>query len=265
MKRVLALDEAREVLAEYPAWDTRPPRMPDPRPKWPGECPLCGFPGGRGFLQAFVPPGHRLFGKLIYCECWGNELPQLLARVSGLSGELQNYDLAQMKTDRGRRAAWAAASRFVDNPIGFLTLYGTYGTGKTFTLAGIVNALRKRLVQGLYVQVPDLLDSLRDSYGEGQYNRLLTDMRNVRVLALDELGQAKATDWAMEKLFQILEHRYNHSSALGTVIALHFDPASPPGHLPERMGAIVSRLKGTMGVSWPVVEMSGGDLRGVER
>ena len=41
-------------------------------------------------------------------------------------------------------------------------------------------------------------------------------MREAEVLILDDLGAESATSWAMEKLFQLLNYRYN--ACLATVI-----------------------------------------------
>jgi DNA replication protein DnaC len=41
------------------------------------------------------------------------------------------------------------------------------------------------------------------------YDVLIEQIRNARVLILDDLGTQYATAWAQEKLFQILNHRYN--------------------------------------------------------
>jgi DNA replication protein DnaC len=48
-------------------------------------------------------------------------------------------------------------------------------------------------------------------------------VRDVGVLILDDLGTENTTPWASEKLFQIINHRYNYR--LPTVITSNRDPA----------------------------------------
>jgi len=261
-RKVFTQEEARKILADHPPRFFSPPAVLEPRTRQAGECPICGFPDGHGFLQANVPVGHKLFGELIYCSCWEEEVSTLLAKVSGLKGDLLACSLGNLIVGPGRDEAVGDARAFVKRPLGFVTFWGDYGVGKTYLLAAIINGLRERGLQGLYVPVPDLLDKLRDSYDEKCYASLLADMRKVRVLALDELGQAKATDWAVEKLLQILDYRYTNPYRLGTLVALSFNPDEPPSWLSEKMGAILSRLHGTVGEKWPIVEIKGKDLRG---
>ena len=64
----------------------------------------------------------------------------------------------------------------------------------------------------IFVVVPDLLDHLRMTFGpnsEVRYDDLFDEVRNTSLLVLDDLGVQSATPWAQEKLFQILNHRYN--------------------------------------------------------
>jgi len=65
----------------------------------------------------------------------------------------------------------------------------------------------------LFVVVPDLLDHLRAAYNPGSelpYDELFEQVRNTPLVVLDDLGAHSATPWAQEKLFQLINHRYNH-------------------------------------------------------
>jgi len=261
----ITVEEAKQMLREHPALFDSAPVFPPPRRKGILECPVCGWPRGeKGFLQAPVPLGHPLWGRLVQCPaCWEGYLPEYLRRLSGLSERMLHWDLESMVADEGRRPARDAARRFVRDPCGWLTFWGEYGVGKTYTLAAIVNALLGESVAAMYVVLPDLLDAWRRAYDPSApvaFDCLFAEVRDVPVLALDEMGQVKMTSWGLEKLFQLLDHRYRNAVILGTVMALNFEPV--PGAVPEewppRAGAILSRMQ-----EYRVVEISGGDLRGV--
>jgi DNA replication protein DnaC len=71
----------------------------------------------------------------------------------------------------------------------------------------------------LFVVVPDLLDHLRATYSPSSpvsYDERFEQVRSAPLLILDDLGTQSSTPWAKEKLFQILNHRYN--ARLPTVI-----------------------------------------------
>ena len=71
----------------------------------------------------------------------------------------------------------------------------------------------------LFVIVPDLLDYLRAAFRPEStipYDRRFEEVKRAPFLVLDDLGTESATSWAREKLYQLLNYRYN--AVLPTVI-----------------------------------------------
>ena len=71
----------------------------------------------------------------------------------------------------------------------------------------------------MFIQVADLLDYLRSTYAPSTnttYDELFDKIRNIPLLVLDDYGERTATPWSREKLYQIINHRYN--ARLPTVI-----------------------------------------------
>jgi DNA replication protein DnaC len=67
--------------------------------------------------------------------------------------------------------------------------------------------------------VPDLLDHLRGAYSptsDVTYDDLFENVRSTPLLVLDDLGTQSSTPWAMEKLYQLFNWRYNNQ--LPTVV-----------------------------------------------
>ncbi len=184
-------------------------------------CPVCG---GLGYVREDVPVDHPNFGKLFPCGCKLAELEeQRLAHLRSLSnlGQLshmtfetwvhERYRLPEEKA-RSLRHAFAAAERFAENPDGWLIFLGGYGCGKTHLAAAIANRCLQAGRPVLFVVVPDLLDHLRATYSPAspvRYDERFDEVRNAPLLILDDLGTQNATPWAGEKLYQILNHRYN--------------------------------------------------------
>lgn len=99
---------------------------------------------------------------------------------------------------------------YADNPQqGHLILLGEPGSGKTHLAAAVGNYLLERGTTVVFAVVPDLLDSLRPGR-DGVYHNLLMAYQTAPLLILDDLGTEKGSDWTGEKLYQIVNYRYNH-------------------------------------------------------
>ncbi|MEO1646315.1 MAG: ATP-binding protein, partial [Chloroflexota bacterium] len=107
-----------------------------------------------------------------------------------------------------------AAVNYAENPDGrWLVLEGTYGCGKTHLAAAVGNARLERGDWVLFITAPDLLDHLRGSYSpssEMTYNETFERLRDTELLIIDDLGVENPSEWAQEKLFQLLDYRYSH-------------------------------------------------------
>jgi DNA replication protein DnaC len=178
-----------------------------------------------------VPLGHPQFGRAVPCGCvldeTTDEQVDRLLRYSNL-GSLRRMTFATLMS-RGRSAdllhqerfaaAVDAARRFAEQPEGWLALLGRSGAGKTHIAAAVANRRIELGRPALFIVVPDLLDHLRASYrpeASEPYDSLFEQVRNAPLLVLDDLGAQSPTPWAVEKLYQIVNHRYNLQ--LATVI-----------------------------------------------
>lgn len=115
--------------------------------------------------------------------------------------------------------AYNIACDFAKSPQGWLVLQGLNGCGKTHLAAAIANSLRESGREVLFIVVSDLLDHLRSSFGPESrisYDALFEKIKKVPVLVLDDFGEHSATTWAQEKIYQLINYRYN--ARLATVI-----------------------------------------------
>jgi len=186
---------------------------------------------GLGFVTYDVPPGHPDFGRAIPCRCRRAE--QEKRRQADLLEVSNLRHLAHMTFDtflpegrglpevqqRNLRRAYELARAFAAEPEGWLLFLGGYGCGKTHLAAAIAN---ERIAHGepaLFVVVPDLLDYLRATFAPDSpvtFDERFHALREAPLLILDDLGAQSSTPWAQEKLYQLLNYRYN--ARLPTVI-----------------------------------------------
>lgn len=213
-------------------------------PKAP-PCPHCK---GAKFVRKDVPLDHPDFGRAIPCVCSQKELKKLQERsiyeASNLGGlrrlTFQAFEPAGFGLDETRQQnlsrAFSDALRYAAQPDGWLILMGGYGCGKTHLAAAIANRAVRNGKQALLVVVPDLLDILRSSFAPTSsmpYDKRFDQVRRSELLVLDDLGTQSATPWAVEKLFQLFNYRYN--AQLPTVITLNDIDAVDPRLLQRMM------------------------------
>ena len=113
---------------------------------------------------------------------------------------------------------------------------GDTGRGKTGLAIGLARKLLEDDVRGVeYVSVPEMLDDMRPgSGGDDPMSRL----KRRHVLILDDLGSAKPSDWVYERLYVLINARYE--SELPTIVTTNIQPES----LVEAIGdRVVSRLQ----------------------
>ncbi len=116
-------------------------------------------------------------------------------------------------------AAYRLAFDFAKNPEGWLVFLGETGCGKTHLASAIVNYRYEMGKPALFVVVPDFLDHLRSAFNPESkisYDQLFESVKTAPLLVLDDFGEQSTNPWVKEKLYQLINYRYN--SRLPTVI-----------------------------------------------
>lgn len=88
--------------------------------------------------------------------------------------------------------------------------WGDIGRGKTHAMAVLCNELiEERQVQVMFLSMPDMARRLRAVVGGNAEDvPLLQEMMDCELLALDDMGTEKPSEWLVEQLYLIVNHRY---------------------------------------------------------
>ena len=132
--------------------------------------------------------------------------------------------------------------------LGSLYISGSVGTGKTFLASIVAQELLRQGKSVVFGDVPTLLDELKSTFDDNAkstFKDLMNILSNVDVLILDDFGSEKPSDWAAEKLYTIINNRYNSNKTL--IITSNFTIAELKNYYgssndEKKGGRIVSRI-----------------------
>ena len=219
-------------------------------PVAPPDIDVCALCHGARFVRVNVPLDHPDFGN-------GRAVPLRRAtrrerraatrlaallehRRAGAADVREPHRARPQRRTRASRSTTAAASttraRSPMRPTAGSCSPAPAAAARRTSPPPIVNRMLERGEPALFVVVPDLLDHLRAAYqpdAEVGYDELFERVRNAPVLVLDDLGTQAPTPWAQEKLFQLINHRFN--TRLPTIVTTNLLPEQIDERLRTRL------------------------------
>ena len=144
-----------------------------------------------------------------------------LALLKSMTFEKFDYKRANLPPEQRENLerVFREALNFAQSAEGWLVLMGATGCGKTHLAAAIANYRQQNGNPALFVVVPEFLDHLRSAFNPESrvsYDQLFESAKKAPLLILDDFGEQSTTPWAQEKLYQVINYRYN--ARLSTVI-----------------------------------------------
>jgi len=153
------------------------------------------------------------------------------------------------------------ALNFAQSPEGWLILVGINGCGKTPLAVAIANYRLQAGQPALFIVVAEFLDHLRSTFSPESrvsYDQLFESAKNAPLLILDDFGEQSTTSWAQEKLYQVINYRYN--ARLATVITTSYSLDEIENRISSRL--VDPRISLVLNIMAPDYR---GDLRSGQR
>jgi DNA replication protein DnaC len=244
-----------------------------------GCVPFCGRCGGMGLVQAIVD------GEFRSGRCGCQRLPDRILRFNAarIPGR---YAHATSASFHAGAAQWGPQDKFktfmrVQTWLGGykpgakgrgLVIHGAVGRGKTHLLVGLLRDLIiHHGASARFIEFSRLLASLKQAYSERRSEAPVFDeLADADVLAIDELGKGRLSDWELQVIDEVISRRYN-AMAL-TLATTNFRPGAATGaeapnaavvdQNPQTLGDRVGdRVYSRLREMCEFVELGGRDMR----
>ena len=201
------------------------------RKDWKKICPICK-----------TSPCRKIKGEWMICEMCADK--RLSSSPSDFNGEYK-----EVVPPRFRKAVLSDLE-FKMNPTQSYLLTGEVGRGKTHAMAACALALARKGEHVAFITSTEMLDKIRKSYKNA--DNYISVMLNVKFLFLDDIGVEKSSDWVLETLYKVINHRYNHMKHVTASTNLSLDNMAGKGD-PRIVSRIVEMCK--------VLKVTGEDRR----
>lgn len=140
----------------------------------------------------------------------------------------QNLNFTNFYINSGNEIAVKVAKDYTNKSISKiqnkgLIITGESGIGKTHLAASIANKLIENDKIVLMGRLATLLDMIKETFRDNtkSENELIELYSNVDMIIIDDLGTEKISQWALEKLYTIIENR--NQNKLPIIITTRFD------------------------------------------
>ena len=236
------------------------------------EC-ICEKCEGVYYRRLSITPSNLVDNERTPCECLRAELSGREHVKAGVnvSAELEQlfgpwnlvkgdagYRLAKCKpeTDEHKKLIInlnTYIQRFEQGVKG-ICFFGLAGRGKTHYATCVGNEIRDRGFTVLGIKSIDLLNRLKKCYASKdseQELQVMKVLKNVDLLFIDDIGTEKPSGWVKEKLYEVIDYRFNKNT---TIFTTNFSGQD----LADKLGqALASRIYG----AGYQVSVSGRDRR----
>lgn len=136
----------------------------------------------------------------------------------GLSSELANATMSNVDINDGKRVELIKClKKFYDeypqNKKG-IYLHGSFGSGKTYLIAAILNELAKKNYKTVIMYYPEMLSRLKSTFDntENSYSNMFDTIKTCDILLIDDIGAETVSNWNRDEILgTILQYRMENN------------------------------------------------------
>ena len=136
----------------------------------------------------------------------------------GLSDELahasmKDIDIKDVKRKEVIKWITSFDKNYPENKKG-LYLHGSFGSGKTYLVAALLNELAKRNYKVIMMYYPEMLNKLKSTFDNisESFNETFESVKTCDILLLDDIGAETVTNWSRDEILgSLLQYRMEHN------------------------------------------------------
>ncbi|MCI8562000.1 MAG: ATP-binding protein [Lachnospiraceae bacterium] len=196
------------------------------------HCGICKVAKQKRLEPSMLTDGREIIVRCI-CKCQAESLrhrnemekrKEEMERIAKLRGSsliddrLRMAKLATFKKTRDNQKVFSIANRYVEqfekmyeNQQGII-FWGEVGTGKSYTAACIANELLEKKIPVVMTSFVKILQNIQGNQEEEK--AIMARLNDVSLLIIDDLGTERDTDYALEKVYNIIDSRYRAGKPL---------------------------------------------------
>ena len=190
--------------------------------------------------------------KIQMMQEFANKVDKII-KNSKMSKRNLNYKFENFEVNSNNKKVYQSLKNYSEKLVNEverkgLILVGNNGVGKTHLACSIANELIKNGIPIIYGTLINLLAELKNTY---DVDNNISEMEIIKLyekvdlLIIDDLGKEKPSEWGLEKLFTIINSRYENN--LPVIITTNYDQNSLINRLSingeiETAKSIISRL-----------------------
>lgn len=163
----------------------------------------------------------RLKFSYVACKYKKKELKKEQENKSILYDMPKEIKLASMKdidiNDKNRVKAIKFLKDFYDKygkkSVKGCFLHGSFGCGKSYLVAALLNELAKKDVKVIMLYYPEMLRRLKESFNDGDaFSNYMRELKCVDILMFDDIGAETVTPWNRDEVLgTILQYRMDNN------------------------------------------------------
>lgn len=174
----------------------------------------------------------RDHGKLTRCPACVDWL-----KTSRLTAEERQHTIADISERDDDHRGEMMALRFLGkqmlaDPFGYLSIWGRKGGGKSLLLTALVAEFCRMGREAKYFNASEIVtmtaygdDKAIDGFQKvNSYEHAKRLLKEIPVLAIDEMDKIKWTPWQVQQIGEVFEYRHRHVDSRVTILAMNKPP-----------------------------------------